>query len=138
MRLLTAVGVAVLAIGISASLAHAQAPPYHLINQLVPPGVINAAQQAAAQEPDDLSRLLTTDRGPISVSFRDVEVANLLGVLAEIGRFEIQFSRDIEELPPVSLEFQQSDYEDVLRFVLNLPGLGYVVVGDGTLVVYGS
>ena len=52
MRLLTTIGVAFLVIGMSASVAHAQAPPrgitslvpFHLINTLVPPGVVSSAQ----------------------------------------------------------------------------------------------
>ncbi len=55
MRLLTAIGVTVLVTGMSAPLAHAQKPPrgsnspvpYHLINQLVPPGLINSPPSAA-------------------------------------------------------------------------------------------
>ena len=74
MPFFTAIGVAVLAIGMSAPLAHAQAPiPFHLINQLVPPGL----QQSAAQGQDDLSQLLTPNPGPINVDFVDVQVDEL-------------------------------------------------------------
>ena len=55
MRLLTAIGATILAAGIGAPSAHAQAlprgltspVPFHLINQLVPPGLISSAPSAA-------------------------------------------------------------------------------------------
>ena len=133
MRLFAAIGVAVLAIGMSAPLAHAQAPiPFHLINQLVPPGL----QQSAAQGQDDLSQLPTPNPGPINVDFVDVQVDELLELLAEIGGFEIQLNPEVEELLPMTLAFTDTNFDIVLRFVLNAAGLGWAVSGDGTLVVF--
>ncbi len=140
MRLITAIGVAVLAIGMSAPLAHAQPPPrsitspvpFRLINQLVPPGVI---KQPAAQEPDDLSRLLTRDPGPMSLSVEDGRMDEILELMGRIGGFEVYFSRNVAEWPPVSFEFQQTDYEVVLRALLNEPGLHYIVVVEDDILV---
>ena len=108
MRLLTAIGVAVLAIGVSAS---------------------------SAQELDDLSRLLREDPGPVSLSLQGARVDEILEVMGTIGGFEVYFSRDVAEWPPISLKFQDTDYETVLRAVLNMSGLRYTVVGDNTLLV---
>ncbi len=107
MRLLTAIGAAVLVIGMSAT----------------------------AQEQDDLSRLLTDDPSPMSLKFYDTEVGDVFELLATAGGFEVYFSQDVQELPPVSFNFRDSDLEDILRFVLNAERLRYRVVGDGTLLV---
>ena len=107
MRLFAAIGVAVLAIGMS----------------------------APAQVQDDLSQLLTPSPGPISVDFIDVRVDELLELMAEIGGIEIQLP-EVEELLPMTLAFTDTNFDIVLRFVLNAAGLGWAVTGDDTLVVF--
>ena len=59
MRFLTAIGVTILAAGLSARLAHGQAPPrgikslvpFHLINQPVSPGLINPNASKLSRSP---------------------------------------------------------------------------------------
>ena len=99
--------------------------------------VLVIGMSASAQEPDDLSRLLTDDPSPWSMERQEMAVGDLLELLATAGGFEVYFSQDVQELPPETFSFRDVDVEDVLRAVLNLKhfGLRYRVVGDGTLLV---
>jgi hypothetical protein len=100
--------------------------------------LVVAVGTPSAPERDDLSRLLTTDPGAIIMSVKDTPVDQSLELLADIGHFEIQLTRDVEELAPIDLEYRQVDYEVVLRDVLEGPGLDYTITGDGTLLVFRS
>ena len=69
MRFLTAVGVTILAAGVSAPLAHAQTPPrgirslapFVLINQPVPPGLINSPRASRLEQISDSHLRLSGD-----------------------------------------------------------------------------
>ena len=76
---------------------------------------------------DELGHL----RDPPAVTQDGVRVE----LMANIAGFEVYFSRDVAEWPPVSFEFEQTDYETVLRALLDGPGLSYRVTGDDTLLV---
>ena len=107
MRLVIAIGVAVLAIEMSAS---------------------------AAQLQDDLTRILPDNPSPITVSFSDAPVEGILDMLANAGGFEVYFSAEVKELPPVTLRFKGAFYEDALRGALKITGVRYRVV-DGALLI---
>ena len=150
MRLLTAIGVAVLAIGMmSASSAHAQAPPrirslvpFHLINQPVPPGLINSLQQSAAQEQDDLSRIVPNEAVTVSLQLQQVAVSEALEALARVAGVDIYFTRDVADddaTVNVSFEFfSEGDLETVLRSLLDGHNLSYRAVDENTLLVFRS
>jgi hypothetical protein len=89
-----------------------------------------------AQEPDDLARLLPQQSvGPMNISMEDGRVDEVLALMAEIGGFEVYFTLDVAEWPPISVEFDQVEYESILRALLTEPGVRYRVVDDDALLV---
>jgi hypothetical protein len=130
MRLLTAIGVAVLVVGMSAPLAYAQAPP-RLINQLVPPG-------QPQQEQEDLSRLFRDGQARISIELKDVQLDEMLDAVAMASGFEVYFNREAWRGNPVSVSLRDANVETFLSQILNQPGIRYTVVEQGVLLVHKS
>ena len=64
----------------------------------------------------------------------DAPVDGILDMLANAGGFEVYFSVEVKELPPVTLRFKGAFYEDALRGALKITGVRYRVV-DGALLI---
>ncbi len=111
-----------------------------IITMAIVTACVLAPSTVLAQEPDGLSRLLARTLAenpmPMSVSVKDAEVDTLLNQFATaIGGHKVLFAEDVGEVAPITLEIRDSDYETVLRFVLELASLRHTVAADDTLFV---
>ena len=84
---------------------------------------------------DVLSRVLPDDPPPVTLSFEDADVTEVIDVLASIGGFDAYFTKDVETLPPIDVSFDSVEFETVLRSVMSDSDLSYRVIDDATLLV---
>ena len=96
---------------------------------LVMVGMVSVSAQ------DALSRVLPDDPPAVTLLFENAEVAGVLDALASIGGFVVYFTKDVETLPPVSVDVRSAEFGTVLLSVMNDSDLNYRVVDDDTLLV---
>ena len=102
--------------------------------------LVLAPSTVSAQEQDGFSRLLARTLSenpmPMALSVEDAEVDTLLNEFARaIGKHKVVFAEGVGELAPITLELTNSDYETVVRLILDMASLRHTVVGDDTLLV---
>ena len=95
--------------------------------------VIVGAGSMSAQ--DALSRVLPDDPPAVTLLFENADVAVVLDELASIGGFDVYFTKDVETLPPVSVDVRSAEFGTVLRSVLSDWDVSYRVIDDDTLLV---